>query len=124
MLNRRWIIMLSASATTLIAADWREATGKLTPGQRVDIQHRDKIERGIYSLSNASEIVITKGDYGFLSIPQSEVDRVVARGSESPKLGYFMNARDQLFSKPEVVYERAGAPPAALKKQKKRLPWR
>ena len=88
------------------AAEWSEARGKLMPGQRIEVHHKGKIDRGLYSLANRSEIVITTGRNGFLSIPQSEVERIVARGSESAKLGYFANARDQLLPKAEVVYER------------------
>ena len=113
MQNRLAIFLAVMSTFTLHAAEWGESTGKLTPGRRVEVQHKGKIDRGLYALSNSTEIVISSSGNTQLAIPQAEVDRVIALGTESPALGYFANGRDQLFPKPEVVYERNGAPAAA-----------
>lgn len=102
----------------LIAApnDWAAMTSRLIPGERVEVEHNGKFDRGIYSLSNANEIVVTMAHNGFLSISRGDVDRVIVRGIESPKLGYFRNASDQLFPKPYTVYERTGAPATAKRR--------
>jgi hypothetical protein len=100
------VLLLILTAAPLIAGppdDWRT---KLVAGQRIEVEHGGKLDRGIYALSNLNEIVITTSRNGFLSILQSEVDRVILKGTDSPKLGYFKNAGDQLFPKPEVIYDR------------------
>lgn len=119
--NRFWIAALLMSST-LLAADWREATAKVTPGGRLEVHHQGKIDRGLFALANGNEIVITTASNGFVSIPQPDVDRLIALGTESPTLGYFANANDQLFPKAELVYQRPGAPPAA-KRGKQRHWW-
>jgi hypothetical protein len=107
--------MSGLSAFAAAPGDW--AGAKLIAGQRVEVQHGGKIERGIYSLTNADEIVISTSKVGLLAVPRSEVERVIRKGTDAPNLSYFQNARDQLFPKDEVVYERAGA--AAPSKKKK-----
>ena len=116
------IAILSISTTFAATADWHEAASKLAPGERIEVHHMGRIDRGLYALANAYEIVITTTGNGFVSIRQAEVDRVIKRGAESPKLGYFANADDQLFPTPVVIYERAGAPPVS-KSDKKRHWW-
>ena len=116
------IKLLALLSTSVFAASsWSDATAKLTPGARVVVEHKGKLDRGLYALSNADEIVIAQ-KAGPLAIPQAEVDRVTVEGTESPNLGYFANALDQLFPKPELVYERANAP-APAKPEKKRHWW-
>ncbi len=115
-------IGLLMMSTALLGAEWGEATGKLTPGGRIEVHHQGQIDRGLFALANGSEIVITKSGNGVVSIPKTEVDRVITRGSESSNLSYFANARDQLFPKSDVVYERTGAPPKP-KAETKRQWW-
>ena len=107
--------VLLALPSFAAAPDWREATAKLTPGMRVEVQHQGKVERGLFALVNGSEIVITTAAKGFLTIPQAEVERVIRRGNESPNLSFFANAGDEFFPKPEVLYERAGTAQAMRK---------
>jgi hypothetical protein len=110
-------LMLMASGMLMAATvDWPAIPGKLIAGQRVGVEHKGKLDRGIYALSNANEIVITQPGNGFLSIPQAEVDRVILQGTDMPKLSYFGNAHDQLFPKHELVYERNGAPATTRKR--------
>ena len=92
------------------AASWNDATAKLTPGARVVVEHKGKIDRGLYALSNANEIIITTNRNGQLIIPQAEVDRLMVKGTKSPQATSFANARDQLLPKQEVIVERPGAP--------------
>ena len=108
-------LCLALLSSTVFAASWSEATGKLAPGARVQVEHKGKLERGNYALSNANEIVIATSSIGFLAIPRAEVDRLTMLGTEAPNLTYFGNARDQLCPKPAVLYERDGAPAAAKK---------
>ena len=116
-MRNRLLIALLLAVPVAFASEWSEVSEKLTPGNRVEVQHKGKFERGVYALSNANEIVITTKASGQLSIPRAEVERVILRGVESPTSGYFGNANDQLFPKPEIVYERAGAPPPARVKK-------
>jgi hypothetical protein len=108
------IVLISGVSGISAADDWR---AKLMPGQRLEVQHGGKIDRGIYTLCNANEIVITTSHNPTLSIPQSEVDRVIRMGTDSPKLSYFSNMKDQLFPNAEVLYERGGAPSAPTRKR-------
>ena len=113
----RLCIVLCLMSPAFAGATWSEATAKLTPGARIEVHHHGKAERGLFALANGFEIVMTTSGNGFLSIQQTDVDRVIVRGTESPKLSYFRNANDQLFPKAEVVYERTGAPAAKFRKK-------
>jgi len=97
--------LLASGMLVAAPVDWTAVPGKLIAGQRVEIEHQGKWDRGIYSFSNANEIVITTARNGFMSIPRTEVDRIVLKGTEAPKLSYFGNASDQLFPKRELIYE-------------------
>ena len=121
-MRNKLCVGLLMMSTAVVAADWGEATGKLTPGGRIEVHHQGKIDRGLFALANGSEIVITKSGNGFVAIPKAEVDRVITHGSELPNLSYFANAKGQLFPKSEVVYERTGAAPRP-KAESKRHWW-
>ena len=115
MLVRFCLAGLAAGSVLICAdADW---TSRLVPGQRIEIQHGGKVDRGLFALANSREIVMTTVNNGFFAIPQGEVDRVILRGAGPVKPGYFADAKDQLFPKLEVVYERAGAPAAPKRKR-------
>ena len=108
MLVRFCLAGLAAGSVLICAdADW---TSRLVPGQRIEIQHGGKVDRGLFALANSREIVMTTVNNGFLAVPRGELDRVLLRGAEPMNLKYFANVKDQLFPKPEIVYERAGAP--------------
>lgn len=107
------IAVLLLVTSTIAAADWRDATSRLIPGQRIEVQHNGKRDRGLFALATGSEILITTSGRGSISIPAVEVNRVITSGLESSNLSFFANATNQLFPKAQVVYEREGAGPAA-----------
>lgn len=111
-------------ALTAVAAepDWSKATAGLVPGQRLEVESKGQLVRGLFVLSNSGELLVTVAQGDVRRFAQPEVDRITRYGAESPKLTYVQNAREQMFPQPEVLFERPGAPAPLVKKKHKR--WR